>query len=64
VRDYLIRRRQLPNEPLVAAMPVSLRAKGDAESNNQVSMAQCTLATDEPDPLLRLRAIAEATARV
>lgn len=64
LRTYLLAAGELPKKPLVAAMPVSLRVPGDTESNNQVSMAQCTLATDIADPLERLKAIAAATTRI
>lgn len=60
LRADLLRRRELPEEPLVAAMPVSLRAPG-RDGGNEVSMVQCPLATDEADPLRRLHAIREAT---
>lgn len=52
---------ELPRKGLVAAMPVSLRETGNAEVNNQVSMVQCPLPTELPDPLERLRAVALAT---
>jgi diacylglycerol O-acyltransferase / wax synthase len=64
LRELLARRGALPREPLVAAMPVSLRASGDATSNNQVSMTQVPLATDRADPRERLAAIRAATAQV
>lgn len=60
LRGYLKKRRLLPAEPLVAAMPVSLRSEG-SEQGNEVSMVQCPLATDIGDPLQRLQAIAAAT---
>ena len=60
LRADLGRRRCLPEAPLVAAMPVSLRVPGK-EGGNEVSMVQCPLATDIADPLTRLRAIAEST---
>lgn len=60
LRADLARRRCLPETPLVAAMPVSLRAPGK-EGGNEVSMVQCPLATDIADPLARLSAIAEST---
>ena len=60
----LAKRDALPREPLVAAMPVSLREAGDTETNNQVSMVQCPLATDVADPVERLRAIHAATAQI
>jgi diacylglycerol O-acyltransferase / wax synthase len=63
LREYLKRRKALPARSLVAAMPVSLRAAGDTESNNQVSMVQCVLGTDIADPVQRLRAISAATGR-
>jgi WS/DGAT/MGAT family acyltransferase len=61
LRDYLLRRKALPSESLVAAMPVSLRSTGDTSVNNQVSMVQCALRTDIADPVERLAAIAAAT---
>jgi diacylglycerol O-acyltransferase len=64
LRRHLQKRRALPAQPLIAAMPVSLRAAGDGESNNQVSMVQCPLPTDLDDPLLRLHTIAAATAGI
>jgi WS/DGAT/MGAT family acyltransferase len=64
LRDYLQRRKNLPDRPLIAAMPVSLRAAGNAEVNNQVSMVQCALATDIANPVERLRAITTATGQL
>lgn len=64
LRDHLRRARALPKTPLVAAMPISLRAAGNAEADNQVSMAQCELPTHLADPLARLRAIRSATGRI
>lgn len=61
LREYLQRRRMLPAKSLVAAMPVSLRAAGDREANNQVSMVQCLLHTELADPLARLRAVHAGT---
>lgn len=61
LRDYLKRRGELPDEPLIVAMPVSLRTEGDGASNNQASMVQCSLATNIADPVERLRLINEAT---
>jgi diacylglycerol O-acyltransferase / wax synthase len=64
LRDYLVRRDALPTRTLIAAMPVSLRAAGNAELNNQVSMVQCVLATDIADPVERLQAISAATGQL
>jgi diacylglycerol O-acyltransferase / wax synthase len=43
-------------------VPVSLRAEGDTRMNNQVTMSLVELATNEKDPLERLRRIRAATA--
>lgn len=64
LREYLTRRDALPEAGLIAAMPVSLRAAGDAEVNNQVSMLPCALHTDIEDPVERLKAIAVSTSEV
>ena len=61
LRRYLKDHRDLPEKPLLAAVPVSLRTPGDASANNQVSMLTMTLATDIADPLERLRVINEAS---
>ena len=57
LRRYLGARDELPAQPLLAAMPVSLRASGDTQMNTQATMAQASLATNIADPLERLRAI-------
>jgi WS/DGAT/MGAT family acyltransferase len=62
LREYLKESRELPEASLVAGVPVSLRAEGDTRMNNQVTMSLVDLATDEKDPLARLRRIREATA--
>lgn len=64
LREVLGRRDALPKKPLVAAMPVSLRAAGDSEANNQVSMVQCPLPTDVDDPVERVRAVRATTGRI
>jgi WS/DGAT/MGAT family acyltransferase len=64
LRELLRKADQLPRLPLVAAMPVSLRAAGNEQVDNQVSMVQCTLATDVADPVERLRAIQASTAQI
>jgi WS/DGAT/MGAT family acyltransferase len=58
LREYFIGHRELPERPLSAAVPVSLRAAGDESANNQVSMVTMTLATDVADTMQRLKAIA------
>ena len=63
LRAYLLRRKLLPEDSLIAAMPVSLRVEGK-EGGNEVSMVQCPLATDVADPVERLRAIIAATREI
>jgi WS/DGAT/MGAT family acyltransferase len=62
LRAYLKENKELPDKPLLAAVPVSLRAEGDTTSNNQVSMVIMNLATDIKDPLARIRKIHELSA--
>jgi diacylglycerol O-acyltransferase len=54
---FLKERDHLPKEPLIAMVPVSLRAEGDSAMNNQVSMVRVDLATDIAELPLRLKAI-------
>ena len=61
LRRYLDEHAEIPEEPLVAMVPVSVRSeeqKGDM--GNQVSMAFASLATDRDDPIDRLRVIHES----
>jgi diacylglycerol O-acyltransferase len=51
----------LPRQSLVAAVPVSLRAKGDATSDNQASITLVSLGTHIADPERRLAHIKAAT---
>lgn len=64
LRDALLRQKALPGKPLVAAMPISLRGSGDGEANNQVSMVQCELPTDEADAAAVMRRVHAATAQI
>jgi diacylglycerol O-acyltransferase len=61
LREYLAESRELPEASLVAGVPISLRAEGDATSNNQVSGALVDLGTQLADPVARLEAIMRAT---
>src|SRR6476660_8728143 len=54
---FLKERDLLPKEPLIALVPVSLRAEGDSTMNNQASMVRVDLATDITELPLRLKAI-------
>jgi WS/DGAT/MGAT family acyltransferase len=53
-RRYLAARGELPEEPLVAAVPVSTRQAGDASIGNQVTATSVSWATDLADPAERL----------
>ena len=53
---------ELPRKPLVAAVPVSLRAAGDTSSNNQATMSTVTLGTHIADPHKRLAHVLAASA--
>ncbi|MCZ4277277.1 WS/DGAT/MGAT family O-acyltransferase [Rhodococcoides yunnanense] len=64
LRSYLIDQEALPDAPLVAMVPVSLRKPGeDKESGNSVSAILCNLGTDEADPLARLQRITDSSSR-
>ena len=62
LRRYLLERDALPRTPLVAMLPVALRAEGDAGGGNAVAAMLATLATDVADPAARLAAIVASTA--
>ena len=51
----------LPRKSLVAAVPVSLREKGNTRSDNQASMTLVSLGTHIADPMRRLAHIKAAT---
>ncbi len=57
LRNYLATHGGVPAEPLLAAVPVSLREAGNTELNNQVSMMRISLASTVADPLERLLAV-------
>lgn len=57
LRRYLAHHGAVPRKPLVAAMPVSLRAPGDGEYGTRATMVLANLATHLADPLERLAAI-------
>ena len=59
-RRYLHERDERPEKPLVAAVPVSRRAEGDASLGNQVANMSVHLATDLERPEERLLAISRS----
>jgi diacylglycerol O-acyltransferase len=57
LRDYLLAQDALPDAPLVAMTPVSLRAVDDDGEGNAVGAVLCSLGTDLADPEARLLAV-------
>ena len=62
LRRYLATHGGVPRKSLVAAVPISLRAKGDTSSNNQASISLVSLGTHLADFRRRLAHIKAATA--
>ncbi len=61
LRRWLVDRDELPEDPLVAMVPVSVRADREkSQAGNLVSAMLVSLATDEPDARSRLLAIRDA----
>lgn len=61
LRDYLKSYDALPEQPLVAQVPVSVRTADASDDNgNAISAVQVTLGTDVGNPVDRLRAIQES----
>jgi WS/DGAT/MGAT family acyltransferase len=61
LRYYLLEQDALPEAPLIAMVPVSLRSKEDADAGgNMVGSILCNLATDVEDPAKRIEAICES----
>jgi diacylglycerol O-acyltransferase len=61
VRSYLESRDELPDESLVAAVPVSTRDAGDKSMGNQVSEMGVSWGTNIENPLERIAAIHNAS---
>ncbi len=57
LRQYLQTHAELPDQPLKAMVPVSLRKPGDLDSGNAVAAISANLATDVADPARRMQAI-------
>jgi len=61
LRRYLSELDALPAEPLIANVPVSVRAEEGAGVGNAITFLYSTLGTDIADPVERLRAIKAST---
>ncbi len=61
LRRYLLEINALPEAPLTAGVPVSVRPADDQNAGNAISFIIASLNTDIADPLERLRAIREST---
>ncbi len=58
---YLSFRKKLPQKPMIAMAPISVRSRNQkGQMGNQVSAMLVSLATNEPDPVKRLRLIHES----
>lgn len=61
VRTWLLSHGGLPDRPLVAVVPVSLRKEGDRQDGNRITVMRVRLPMNIEDPIERLRAIHAAT---
>jgi diacylglycerol O-acyltransferase / wax synthase len=61
LRQHYQAKGELPRKSMVAAVPVSLRAKGDTSADNQASMTLLSLGTQVADAAKRLAHIKAAT---
>lgn len=62
LRSWLIARGGLPDRPLVATVPISVRHEGE-DAGNRVSVIRVHLPTQSDDPVTRLMSLHEETAR-
>ena len=60
LRRFLLERDSLPDKPLTAGIPVSVRPKDDVGSGNAISFIVATLGTDIDDAAERLQAIRDS----
>jgi diacylglycerol O-acyltransferase / wax synthase len=61
VRSWLLEHDELPDQPLVAQIPVSVRTDEQMGTfGNRIMLMSAPLFTDEPDPVVRLRKTHEA----
>jgi WS/DGAT/MGAT family acyltransferase len=61
LRLYLLQHGCLPDEPLIAMVPVSVRSGDEGEAyQNRISALLADLATNEPDPAKRIRRVQQS----
>lgn len=61
LRAYLLEQSELPDAPLIAMVPVSLREESEADAGgNMVGAILCNLGTDIEDPAKRLEVISNS----
>ena len=60
LRAYLLEQNALPDKPLIAMVPVSLRDDANSSGGNQVGALLASLATDLDDPAQRLATVSES----
>ncbi|WP_156499576.1 WS/DGAT domain-containing protein, partial [Oleiphilus sp. HI0061] len=61
LRQFLLEKGQLPEQPLTAGIPVNIRPADDTGTGTAISFMIASLATNEADPLRRLATIKEST---
>jgi WS/DGAT/MGAT family acyltransferase len=62
LRRYLLAKKELPEQSLVAMVPISVRAQGDHALGNQVSAMMVSLGTEVAEPVERLEAVRASSA--
>ena len=60
VRSYLLEQNALPNKPLTAQVPVSLKTKDDQGGGNALGMILASMATHEADPADRFATVRQS----
>lgn len=61
LRTFLTEMNELPDKPLIAFLPVNVRARDEQGGGNAVGAILASLGTDIADPVQRLRAVTEST---
>jgi diacylglycerol O-acyltransferase / wax synthase len=61
LRRYLGELEQLPGKPLIAFMPVNIRAEGDEGGGNRVGVSLASMGTHLEDPRRRMEAVMAST---